>query len=79
MWEAGKEAGFIGLLKHENKTTLASLYFRIKCHNYEAEKVRDVSILAESSKNDRAGFVVKKGKIVREMSPENKQSVLDFD
>lgn len=62
MWEAGKEAGFIGLLKHENKTTLASLYFRIKCHNYEAEKVRDVSILAESSKNDRAGFVVKKGK-----------------
>ena len=45
MWEAGKEAGFIALLKHENKTTLASLYFRIKCHNYEAEKARDVSIL----------------------------------
>ena len=51
MWEAGKEAGFIDLLKHENKKPLASLYFRIKCHNYEAEKVRDVSILKKGKES----------------------------
>lgn len=46
MWESGKSSGWLSLIKHEAKTQFASIYFRIECHNYEAEKVREVSIVA---------------------------------
>lgn len=50
MWESGKASGWLSLIPHEVKAQLASIYFRIECHNYEAEKVREVSILAATTK-----------------------------
>ena len=50
MWESGKASGFLSLIRHEIKIQLAAIYFRIECHNYEAEKVREVSILAATDK-----------------------------
>jgi len=49
MWESGKASGWLSLMPHEPKVQLASIYFRIECHNYEAEKVREVSILAATT------------------------------
>lgn len=50
MWESEKASGWLSLIKHEVKTQFASIHFRIECDNYEAEKVRDVSVLAETTK-----------------------------
>jgi hypothetical protein len=62
MWEAGKASGFLSLVKRETKFTLAPIYFRIQCHNYESEKVRDVGILAETTKAEKpkAEFTIDK-------------------
>lgn len=49
IWDSGKASGWLSLLSHEVKVQLASVYFRIECHNYEAEKVREVSILAATT------------------------------
>jgi hypothetical protein len=49
-WKSAVSTGSLKLLPHDRKFELASLYFRIECHNYEAEKVRDVSILAATDK-----------------------------
>jgi len=46
MWESGKASGWLNLINHEVKTQFASIYFRIECHNYEAEKVGEMRILA---------------------------------
>jgi hypothetical protein len=48
MWESGKASGFLSLIHHKVKIKLAAVYFSIECHNYEAEKVRDVGILGEA-------------------------------
>ena len=50
MWKSGISSGFLKLLSHEDKTELASIYFRLECHNYEAEKVSDVDILAAAER-----------------------------
>ncbi len=50
MWESGKAVGILSLIRHEIKIQLAEVYFKIQCHNYEAEKVREVSIIAETTK-----------------------------
>lgn len=50
LWKAGMFAGLLKLIPYENKISIAKIYFRIECHNYEAEKVRDVSILAATTK-----------------------------
>jgi len=55
MWESGKASGFLSLIRHEIKVQLAAVYFRIECHNYEAEKLREVSILAATTKQKREG------------------------
>jgi hypothetical protein len=45
MWHSGISSGLLKLLPNETRTSLASVYFKLENHNYEAEKVRDVSIL----------------------------------
>lgn len=49
IWKAGVSSGLLRLIPYDLKMKLASIYFRIDCHNYEAEKVRDVSILAATT------------------------------
>lgn len=53
MWESGKSSGFLGLLSHNVKVKLATIYFGIASHNYESVKVRDVGILAETTKGEK--------------------------
>lgn len=50
MWLSGVSSGLVRLIPTEPRNELASLYFKIESHNYEAEKVRDVSILSASDK-----------------------------
>ena len=69
MWESGKASGWLSLIPHEVKTQLASIYFRIECHNYEAEKVRQVSILAATTKE--------KPKAEVEIELENKKVIVE--
>lgn len=49
MWKAGVSSGVLRLIPHDRKMELASIYFRIDCHNFESEKVREVSILAATT------------------------------
>ena len=51
VWESGKVSGFLSLVSHNVRVKLAAVYFRVECHNYEAKKVRDVSILAATDKD----------------------------
>ncbi|MGB8781016.1 MAG: hypothetical protein WCD81_10265 [Candidatus Bathyarchaeia archaeon] len=53
MWESGKSSGFLSLLSHEVKIKFAATYFAIGSHNYEAVKVRDVSILSRTTKGEK--------------------------
>lgn len=48
MWESGKASGFLSLIPHDAKTKFATIYFRIESHNYEARRVRDTAVLAET-------------------------------
>jgi len=50
MWKSGISAGLLKLIPYQTKIEVASIYSRIDCHNYEAEKVRQVSILAATTK-----------------------------
>jgi len=50
MWKSGISSGLLRLIPSETRNELSSIYFRLECHNYEAEKVRDVSILAVADK-----------------------------
>lgn len=50
MWKSGISAGLLKLIPYQTKIELTSIYFRIDCHNNEAEKVRQVSILAATTK-----------------------------
>jgi hypothetical protein len=59
MWESGKSSGFLSLLSHDVKVKLATAYFGIASHNYEAVKVRDVGILAETTKAEKPKIDVK--------------------
>lgn len=63
MWESGKSSGFLRLLSHEVKIKLATTYFAIAGHNYESVKVRDVGILAETTKAEKpkADVEIKQG------------------
>lgn len=51
IWRSAVSSGSLKLIPHDRKFDLASIYFKIECHNYEAEKVRDVSILAATDKD----------------------------
>jgi hypothetical protein len=53
MWGAGKASGLVNLVKGENKLTLASMYFRIQCHNYTAEKCWDIGVIAKTTKGEK--------------------------
>ena len=46
MWKSGIFTGSLKLIPYEIGISLARVYFEIECHNYEAEKVRDVGVLA---------------------------------
>jgi hypothetical protein len=49
IWKSGVSSGSLKLIPHDLKTEFAKIYFRIECHNFEAEKVREVSILAATT------------------------------
>jgi len=53
LWKSAVSSGSLKLIPHDCKFELASIYFRIDCHNYEAEKVRDVGILAETTQTEK--------------------------
>jgi len=57
MWNSGIASGLLKLVPREMKNELASIYFRISCHNYEATKVREVSILATAEKGKPQAIV----------------------
>jgi hypothetical protein len=50
IWKSTVSTGSLKLIPYIHKFELASIYFRIECHNYEAEKVREVSIIAATTK-----------------------------
>lgn len=50
IWKYGISVGTLGLLPYETKTKLARIYSGIQSHNYEAKRVRDVSILSATTK-----------------------------
>jgi len=50
MWKSGIFTGSLRLIPYEIRSSLARVFFKIECHNYEAEKIRYVSILAATTK-----------------------------
>jgi hypothetical protein len=50
MWKSAIATGLLKLIPYEIKEEFASIYFRLDCHNYEAEKVREVSIMSTMEK-----------------------------
>jgi len=50
MWNYGISSGSLRLLSFETKTELAKIYTGIQFYNYEARRVRDVSILSATTK-----------------------------
>lgn len=79
MWESGKSSGFLSLLSHDVKVKLASTYFGIASHNYESVKVRDVSILANTTKKEKPKVDIEikiKGEPVRAQTPYTEPEVL---
>ncbi len=57
MWESGKASGDLGLIPFEVKIQLNTVYFSIKCHNYEAEKVRDLDIIAQTEEKEKGNYL----------------------
>ena len=54
MWNSAISSGEIGLLSFTDRTKLSSLYFEIDNYNYEAKRLRDVSVIVNSSHNNDA-------------------------
>jgi len=54
MWNSAISSGDIGLLSFTDRTKLSSLYFEIDNYNYEAKRLRDVSVIVNSSHNNDA-------------------------
>jgi hypothetical protein len=48
MWNSTISSGDIGLLSFVDRTKLSSLYFQIDNHNYEAKRVRDSAVVAQT-------------------------------
>jgi hypothetical protein len=48
MWNSAISSGDIGLLSFADRTKIASLYFQIDNHNYEAKRVRDSAVVAQT-------------------------------
>jgi hypothetical protein len=55
IWDYGKASDLLRLIPREARTQLAGLYYGIQCYNYEATKVRDVSILAATKTCESSG------------------------
>jgi hypothetical protein len=49
MWTSTITSGDIGLLSFNDRTILSSLYFEIDNHNYEAKRVRDTAVIAQTN------------------------------
>jgi hypothetical protein len=45
IWKSGVSSGLLQLIPYEIKHRLASVYFKIECFNYEATRVRDISVM----------------------------------
>jgi len=48
MWNSTITSGDIGVLSFADRTKIASLYFQIDNHNYEAKRVRDSAVVAQT-------------------------------
>jgi hypothetical protein len=48
MWNSAISSGDIGLLSFGDRTKLSSLYFELDNHNYEAKRVRDSAVVAQT-------------------------------
>ncbi len=71
LWKSAVSSGSLKLIPHDRKFDLASIYFRIECHNYEAEKVRDVGTLAETTQTE-------KSKAKREFGKEGEKLIINI-
>jgi hypothetical protein len=60
MWNSTITSGDIGLLSFADRTKIASIYFQIDNHNYEAKRVRDSAVVAQtgSSSSKQNGMTV---------------------
>jgi len=53
IWKSGVSSGSLKLIPHDRRFVFAQTYFRIECHNSEAERVREISILAASEEKPK--------------------------
>jgi hypothetical protein len=51
LWKSGVSSGSLKLIPHDHKIELAEIYFKIECHNFDAEKVFELMILASTDKD----------------------------
>jgi hypothetical protein len=52
MWNSTVTSGDVKLLSYNWRTRLSSVYFEIENHNYEAKRVRDSAIVAQTGSRD---------------------------
>jgi len=48
MWDSSIASGDIGLLSFADRTKLSNAYFKIDNYNYEAKRVRDSAVIAQT-------------------------------
>ncbi|UCE28567.1 MAG: hypothetical protein JSV85_04610 [Candidatus Bathyarchaeota archaeon] len=52
MWDSTITSGDVKLLSYGERTKLSSIHFEIENHNYEAKRVRDSAITAQTGSRD---------------------------
>jgi len=52
MWNSAVSSGDVKLLSYDERTQLSGVYFEIENHNYEAKRVRDSAIVAQTGPRD---------------------------
>ncbi|MDH5732478.1 MAG: hypothetical protein OEY88_01665 [Candidatus Bathyarchaeota archaeon] len=52
MWNSTVTSGDVKLLSFDERTNLSSVYFDIENHNYEAKRVRDSAVIAQTGPRD---------------------------
>jgi len=52
MWDSTVTSGDVKLLTFDERTRLSSVYFEIGNHNYEAKRVRDSAVVAQTGPRD---------------------------
>jgi len=52
MWSSTVASGDVKLLSFNDRTKLSSIYFEIDNYNYEAKRVRDGAVMAQTGSHD---------------------------